>query len=256
MKASVIVCTYNRASYLQIFLRNFTKVKTDQSDYEIILIDDGSTDETGSVITQFLEILPIKHFRFERNLGKEQAVFFGISKAESENILFTDDDCLVDSNWINAMVIELGSFPLVAGRITTPTTPIATLVRNISEFHQFMGLVQQAAIHFLAGANMGIRHDVMIAIGDLPSMITSFDTNIAFHALEKGYSIYYSVSPVILHSPQARTICGMMAYEAQRAMKTILLRYNFRKIVHTPFYLQSSWIILLFSPIIALGRTI
>ena len=40
-----------------------------------------------------------------------------------------------------------------------------------------------------------------MAIGDLPKMVTSFDTNIAFHALEKGYTIHYSISPVILHSP-------------------------------------------------------
>ena len=121
MKASVIVCTYNRAPCLQNFLSNFTKIRTRLSDFEIILIDDGSTDETESVITQFLEILPIKHYKFKKNLGKEQAVFFGISKAESKNLLFTDDDCLVDSKWIDAMVMELGSFPLVAGRITTAT---------------------------------------------------------------------------------------------------------------------------------------
>lgn len=255
MKASIILCTYNRSKFLRDFFETLIKQTISTIDYELIIVNDGSSDDTESVVNSYQEVLPIKFINLKRNVGKDQAVFIGVAEASTDYLLFTDDDCLVNSSWIESMVRELNSSAIVAGRVTTPEKPYLTLCRNISEFHEFMGKKPVDSIHFLAGANMGLRREVLEAIGKIPETITSFDTSIAFHALQKGYSIRYSPIPTVLHQPDYKSIRSLWNYEIKRANVTIQLRYQFRSILRTPFYLQRSWLLLFLSPLIALGRT-
>lgn len=104
---SVIICAKNEEENLRNFLPSI--LEQDYPDYEIIVINDASADNTLEVIEDFQKIDPrIKIVNVENNeafwANKKYALTLGIKKAKNEHLLFTDADCAPQSrNWITEM---------------------------------------------------------------------------------------------------------------------------------------------------------
>jgi len=100
---SVIIPTYNRSSLLINTLNAVIKQSIDNSRYEIIIVDDGSTDQTGEVVKKFMNghdnIAYVKH---PSNLGKGAACNTGLNAAQSPLVVFIDDDIIPAMNWLEA----------------------------------------------------------------------------------------------------------------------------------------------------------
>jgi glycosyltransferase involved in cell wall biosynthesis len=88
---SVIICTYNRAGYLKLVLDSLTRQTVSKNDYEIVIIDDGSSDNTREVVELFKPLLPISYF-YQKNSGLAAAKNHGIFASRGEIVLFLDDD--------------------------------------------------------------------------------------------------------------------------------------------------------------------
>ena len=96
-KFSIVVCTFNRLDYLKKCVASLLEM--DFPEYEIIIVNDGSTDGTKN----FLDALntgKIKIIHQERNQGLSAARNTGIKHSSHDIIAFTDDDCRVDKNWL------------------------------------------------------------------------------------------------------------------------------------------------------------
>lgn len=104
---SVIICAKNEAENLRNFLPSI--LEQDYRDFEVIVINDASADETLEVIEEFQQIDPrVKCVNVENNeafwANKKYALTLGIKKAKNEYLLFTDADCAPQSkNWIYKM---------------------------------------------------------------------------------------------------------------------------------------------------------
>lgn len=92
MKFSIVVVTYNRAILLNNFLTQFRSVEYSAADYEIIVVDNGSTDNTQGICIHMKTILPNLRYVYESHGGQSFARNTGISTALNEHILFLDDD--------------------------------------------------------------------------------------------------------------------------------------------------------------------
>lgn len=90
-KISVLLSTYNRADYLKLTLESIAHQTLPVDDYEVILINDGSTDNTSDVVEAFMQRLPIRYF-YHDNQGLAASKNRGIYEAFSPLILFQDDD--------------------------------------------------------------------------------------------------------------------------------------------------------------------
>ncbi|AVR44041.1 glycosyl transferase family 2 [Christiangramia fulva] len=104
---SVIICAKNEAENLRNFLPSI--LEQEYSQFEVIVINDASTDETLEVIEEFQAIDPrVKCVNVENNeafwANKKYALTLGIKKARNNFLLFTDADCAPQSkNWISKM---------------------------------------------------------------------------------------------------------------------------------------------------------
>jgi len=93
MKIGVIISTYNNPAWLEKTLWGYS-AQTRPAD-EIIIADDGSTEETRALINTFRDVLPIKHIWHEDNgFLKNIILNRAIVAAESEYLIFTDQDCV------------------------------------------------------------------------------------------------------------------------------------------------------------------
>ena len=97
---SVIVCTYNRAESLRETIESLSKQKTDGCSYEVIVVDNNSKDHTKNIAQSFNG--KVKYV-FESRQGLSYARNTGIREAKGQIIAFTDDDVIVDFNWVSSL---------------------------------------------------------------------------------------------------------------------------------------------------------
>jgi glycosyltransferase involved in cell wall biosynthesis len=121
LRCSVIVCTRNRAAQLEQLLRSMEKLSLpDGLCWELIVVDNGSTDQTPSVIESFQTTLPVKRV-VQPVPGLSNARNAGVQAAQGAYIVWTDDDVLVQANWLSAYLEAFERHPqavLFAGKIT------------------------------------------------------------------------------------------------------------------------------------------
>lgn len=101
-KVSVIVCVYNRAGFIERCLNSI--LSQDFKDYEVIVIDDGSTDGTSQILEEFEKGKKIKVYHNEKNLGLMKSRNIGAEKTISEIVAYTDSDCMVEKEWLEELV--------------------------------------------------------------------------------------------------------------------------------------------------------
>lgn len=90
-KISIIVPCYNEEEAIPIFCDEINNVLVDY-DYEVIFVDDGSSDNTLKILKEKSESDKIKYISFSRNFGKEAAMFAGLKKASGDYVVVMDVD--------------------------------------------------------------------------------------------------------------------------------------------------------------------
>lgn len=116
---SIIVPTYQRSFLLKDALSALTSQKEiDRVSFEIIVVDDGSTDHTKIYIQQFIEeekTFLLRYVRLHKNCGVSYARNVGILYAVGKFICFTDDDCIVPEDWLIKFLDDFHSHPEISG---------------------------------------------------------------------------------------------------------------------------------------------
>lgn len=98
---TVIVCTYNRCESLRRTLNSLAQLSAADVSWELVVVDNHSKDDTAEVVRRFVENSTFAiRYVFEINQGLSYARNAGIRAARGEIIAFTDDDVVVDSNWL------------------------------------------------------------------------------------------------------------------------------------------------------------
>jgi glycosyltransferase involved in cell wall biosynthesis len=96
-KISIVVCAYNEEPFIGDCLTSV--LQQSYVDFELILVDDGSTDDTGRIVTTFADTR-LSYHRNSANMGITQSKNIGLSHAKGEYIFFTDADCVADPDWL------------------------------------------------------------------------------------------------------------------------------------------------------------
>jgi GT2 family glycosyltransferase len=100
--ASIVICSYNGASTVESCLRSMEKLRY-PSDYEVVFVDDGSTDGTQEILKKFPWVRNIR----QKNMGLSFARNVGMEAAKGEIVLYTDSDCEADEDWLYYVALAL-----------------------------------------------------------------------------------------------------------------------------------------------------
>lgn len=105
MKASIIIATYNRAAYLSKCLEALAALETDPTTFEVIVVDNNSSDNTREVVQSFVQSHPTMsiHYLFEKEQGAALARNSAITEAQGEIFCFLDDDTVPTPTWLRAI---------------------------------------------------------------------------------------------------------------------------------------------------------
>lgn len=117
---SMIICTRNRANQLRQVLESASKMLIPQGlDWEFLVVDNGSMDNTAEVVASFAGRLPIRCVR-ENVPGLSNARNRGVQEARGKYICWTDDDVILDNQWLAAYVDSFNKHPeavIFGGRV-------------------------------------------------------------------------------------------------------------------------------------------
>jgi len=114
LRISVVICTWNRASLLEQTLEQMTHLRVPVgAEWELLVVDNNSTDGTDDVVGRFRSRLPLRAL-FEPDPGKSHALNRAVREATGSYIVFTDDDVLVDPHWIDAYARAFRRWPEAA----------------------------------------------------------------------------------------------------------------------------------------------
>ncbi len=173
MFITVAVCTWNRAQLLDTTLREMAKLRIPEDvEWEVLVVNNNCSDDTDEVIARHAEDLPIRRL-FQPEQGLSHARNCAAAAARGELILWTDDDVLVDGEWLAAYAQAAREHPEASffGGTVNPwfsARPPQWLKRNLSIFAGAYALRQygdeifeiKAAKRLPYGANMAMRRSV------------------------------------------------------------------------------------------------
>jgi glycosyltransferase involved in cell wall biosynthesis len=217
VRFSIVIPTYNRASTLRCCLRA-ASVQT-YPDYEVIVVDDASADSTGEMVRR--EFPHVRYLRQETNRGPAAARNRGIEAATGEIVAFTDDDCLVPSDFLARLAGGYRTYPDVAGVGGYLEAPDEVLRSNAFaqyEAHVTHQVYRAGPTPYLGGfecpaggtSAMSYRREVLLVVGGFDAQFTAAageDADLKLRIVQRGFSLLYVPIKVTHHSswPCARS---------------------------------------------------
>lgn len=116
MLLSVIIPTYNRAKYISQALTSLQKQNCPAASFEVIVVDDGSTDKTSQVVKGFLADFSLSYIA-DKHQGVSHARNLGIRASHGEVLVFFDDDALADADWLKNIAAIMQTEKIITGKI-------------------------------------------------------------------------------------------------------------------------------------------
>lgn len=137
---SVIVPTHNRCNLLSETIRSTAAQKNiSLNEWELIVVDNGSKDATEDIVRNFVNRQPhlgVIYIKLKSNYGGDTARNIGVLNSRGRFIAFTDDDCVVPSDWLSEFRRELDGDPEIAG-VGGFKTPRSTRM-HLDIYHRFL----------------------------------------------------------------------------------------------------------------------
>ena len=216
MDISVVLATYNRAASLQDTFESFTKLAVPAGiTWELLVVDNNSTDETRSVVERFAKAAGFSvRYIFEGTQGRSAALNTGIAAAGGEIIAFTDDDVLLHHAWLSGIKETFDQYDCaaVAGRIRPlwkhPKPGWLEMEGQQAVVNFELGEVCREIRYPPMGANSAFRKSVFskhglfrldLGVSGSRHTITCDDTEFGERLIRAGDVIIYSPLAIVYH---------------------------------------------------------
>ncbi len=197
-KVSIVVCSYNGAKTLRDCLTSLQHLN--YPDYEVIFVDDGSTDNSQDIIKDFPSVVNIH----QKNKGLSVARNVGIQASKGEIIAFTDSDCMADPDWLYFLVqgFDKGKYAVVGGPNISPPAAnwIQATVAAAPGSPSHVLLTDTEAEH-VPGCNMAYYKWALEEIEgfDPEYRKAGDDVDVCWRIIQRGYKIGFSPTAIVWH---------------------------------------------------------
>jgi glucosyl-dolichyl phosphate glucuronosyltransferase len=208
---SVIVCTYNRATYLEKCLESLSQQT--YKNYEIIVVNGPSTDETSQVIEKFPTF---KRINQEQLKGLSHARNFGIKVAKGDIVAFIDDDAIANKDWIERIMDTFETIEPQPVCIGGKIEPIWEMPRpewwekNLLSCLPVLDISQTPLFlkeKYLFGTNMAFEKNLLQSLGGFSEnlgrkgdiLLSNEDTMIQDIIRNLGYHCFYHPDILVKH---------------------------------------------------------
>lgn len=195
MSVSVVVATYNQWNLLARLLDALAQQTISWEGFEIVVVNDGSTDETGDLLLRLSPLMGNVRVITHTNRGPAASRNRGIAAARGDLVAFTDSDCVPEHDWVERVAAAFTRDPAVLGvEGAVYTTP-----EDVGPFtHQ----VENLNGGLFCTANMAYRREALIHVGGFDEDFTygHEDTDLSLRIAQLG-KIVFDPAVRVLHPP-------------------------------------------------------
>lgn len=223
-RVSVVIPAYNCADTLPACLHAIFAQTYPRGQFEVIVVDDGSSDETAAIARDAgakgrLSLTVIS----QANAGPAAARNAGIRAARGAIIAFTDADCLAAPNWLESLACVFEQHPTVAG-VGGPIQSAAQANTLIARYMLAADFYRQRArghaVEYLLTANAAFRRSVLMEVGGFTERRRAWaeDADLSFRLAQSGHALLLAPDGAVTH-------IGVL--ETLREFRIGLYRYGF-----------------------------
>lgn len=219
---SAVICSYNRARFIIDAIESIFSQEYDKNLYEVIVVDNNSTDNTVQLLADYKEKHPQYNFSYyvEHNQGVAYTRTRCAKEAKGEIIAYLDDDSTAQPGWLSSIVAFFDAHPAtwsVGGKITPrfltgiPDWYSKYFFGLVGNFDQGPNIKKMTGARYPCGANMAFRKKVFDEIGyfntDLgrrgSSLLANEEKDIYLRILAHHHDVHYLPHVAVLHSVEA-----------------------------------------------------
>jgi len=268
---SVIISTYNRSQDVKKILGCLKKQELpDNINYEVIIIDNNSKDNTKQVIEEFLPYFQGRlKYLFEARQGKPFALNQGVKEARGEIIVLTDDDCTLENDYLakiySAFKENSPEIGFIGGRIAPNWVncnkpewfdklspewfkeffwgPLAILDYGDKPFIIDYRQVNSSEKKLFYGANIAIRREVLLKYSIKFETRLVEDTEIQFSLLKRNIKGLYAPQVKVYHKVTANRLTPRHYYRWYFARGTLREKQEeYKPKIYHPLGVQNDYI--------------
>lgn len=193
MKYSIIVPVYNRPDEVEELLESL--VAQTYSGFEVIIVEDGSTQKCDAVCRKYTGILDIAYYEKD-NSGPGQSRNYGAERAKGQYLIILDSDVVLPQGYMQAIDKELAGEPCDAfggaDASHSSFTPVQKAISySMTSFFTTGGIrggKKKLDRFYPRSYNMGIRRDVYMRLGGFSRMRFGEDIDFSYRIVEAGYA--------------------------------------------------------------------
>jgi cellulose synthase/poly-beta-1,6-N-acetylglucosamine synthase-like glycosyltransferase len=190
-RVSVVVPAFNAAAHLGGCLKALCKQTWPPDRYEVIVVDDGSSDDTARIARAF-----DVEYAFQNNRGPAAARNRGAQLATGEFLLFTDSDCIPEEDWIEAMVAPFSDPKVMGVKGAYRNAKSGLWPRFVqTEFEErYSLLLRQESIDMVDTYSAAFRREVFLAVGGFDTSFPSAnneDTELSYRLARRDHKMVY-----------------------------------------------------------------
>lgn len=254
-RISVIICAYNAVRTLAACLESC--LSQDRSDYEVIVVDDGSTDGSAQILDSFAgRIRVITRSRGGPSAGRNAAV----AASKAEFVAFTDSDCLVAKDWLSRLLDCFTDEEVVsAGGLQKSPADESAFGRKVQSFLASAGFIGEYARQSSAArvvshnptCNVIYRRRVFEKAGGfLEGFWPGEDVEFDYRVARECGKIVFTPRAVVCHYRPADLSAFLRMMERYGWAQGVLVRLHgfFRPVQYLPFALLAALAAVLWKP--------
>jgi glycosyltransferase involved in cell wall biosynthesis len=228
---SIVVPVYNGERTIEACIKSIIALSFPRDDFELLLIDNASTDRTASILERYRDHAVVLH---ETMRGPAAARNRGLSNAKGDVVAFTDADCIVDSNWLSRVLAPLDdpSVGIVGGTIRSvqPSNAISEFGERIHD-HQLA--IEYYTPPYAITMNWASPRSVLEKVGYFDeSLLRCEDCDLSFRIVAAGYRIVHEPTAVVYHRNE-HSLGGLIAEGYAHGLHSIRLLAKHEEFVRT-----------------------
>jgi glycosyltransferase involved in cell wall biosynthesis len=220
---TVVICTHNRADYLTKAIHSLVNQEAIKHEFEILVVDNASTDATVEVVKQFSGLDNIRYL-YEPKLGLCNARNAGWRNANGKYVAYLDDDAIASPGWVTAIrraFLVSENTGIIGGRVQPIwegerpgwLSDALTLGLTVIDWSKTAHVISDITQEWLVGANMAIPRDVLAEVGGFhprldrvgKNLLSGGDVFLQKQIIARGYGCLYVPDMAVHHLvPESR----------------------------------------------------
>jgi glycosyltransferase involved in cell wall biosynthesis len=202
---SIIIPTYNRPERIVSCLQAISQARYPRERFEVIIVDDGGTAPLEEIINPFRDRLALRLLR-QNHEGVAAGRNTGARNAKGEILVFTDDDCRPENDWLNHLEMRFGESRdfIIGGRTINalPDNLFSSASQSLVSYLISYYNADPRDARFLTGSNLAVPARLFYSLGGFDRaflLMGAEEREFCDRWRHRGYGMEYAAEAVVHH---------------------------------------------------------